>query len=310
MATDNQKFYKKIKTDAYTTSQLVYPTDLFSTTDGFQHYILFNINETTGSGYTEKNRIVENPGDIQNPYGSEPIINKSDISARAIFGSAGSRLKESICLPMPMDIKTAYSVQYRNAEMGTAGRVANTVNSLSDVSIKDGLKIVGAEMLRTAKASTAKAVQSITGANVADLKELGTATKTNNMMEVLFSGVANRTPQFQFRFAPKNEKETDLTREIIRRFKFYQHPAIHKDSSNAFATPFTFDLSFMVGSERNQWLPRFSTCALQSVDVNYTDTNEYNIFLNDSPVTVVMDLIFTELEVLTQDKFEDKTGSF
>lgn len=302
--TNTQKLTAKLNSTPYKTQQLVYPQDLMQSNKGIGQYILFNINETKGSKYNNKTRIIENPSVIKSPYGDAPVISSSKTSIRAKFSNSSTRLKESIVLYMPETIKSTYGLSYNNAEMGAAGKLIH--NTMSDLSLKDVGKIVGAEALSTATG----VLSSVGGPNIKDLVNLQQGRVGNEMMEIIFSGLTNRTPSFQFKFTPRNVSEAKTIREIVRRFKFYAHPQLKNGTVNFYTAPYSVDIVFMQDGATNPWLHRFSTCVIQNIDVNYSGSGEYAVLSDGSPAVTTLDLSLTELELLSQDRFESEDGSF
>ncbi len=284
--------------------QLIYPLDILDERKGIGQYILFNVSEMKGSRYSKKNRFIENSEVISNPYGDTPVISSSKTSLRGKFNNASKHLQESIVLYMPDTITSEHGINYENTDFGFVGRgVATAAGNREVASIA---KSAVGEIASTA----AGAVQNLTGANIKDLKNMYSGTISNNMMEVMFKGVNNRNPQFQFRFTPKSEQETLVIKEIIRRFKFYAHPYLKDGQINFFTNPFIVDIVYMMKGEANTWLHRHSTCVIQNIRVNYSGAGEYSVLENDAPTATVLDLSFSELEILTAENFEDEDNSF
>lgn len=121
----------------------------------------------------------------------------------------------------------------------------------------------------------------------------------NPQVELLFKNIQNREFQFDFKFVPKNPKEADTIRNIVQAFRFFASPEIPEAGKGRyFIPPSEFDITFMIGSDRNPNLPRISTCVLQGVDVNYGSAGQWTAFQDGMPVEISMQLRFKEVEIM------------
>ncbi len=306
-----QKYNKlKQKPDVGKRTQLVYPTDLLDTKSTQGHFVLFNINTTKGSKFiSAATSKVEN--EQQNPYGDTPVFqssSSSSIRSKVNMSAAYKRTIESMVLPMPESVITTYGVQWQHAEIGTAAAAMNAIANYDQITLEDVTNRLG----ESAKNTITGVVQGLTGFNAKDAAELYTGTIANPFVETLFKGVNNREHPMSFRFSPRNEEETKIVREIIRRFKFHMHPEFKykSEGSSYFLYPSTFDITYMVNGAANVWLHRISTCALTTCTVNSTAAGEYSVLENDSPAQYTVDLVFTEMDVNSKARFADEEGFF
>jgi hypothetical protein len=121
----------------------------------------------------------------------------------------------------------------------------------------------------------------------------------NPQVELLFKNIQNREFLFDFKFAPRNAKEAEAIREIIKKFRFFAAPEIPSNGRGRyFIPPSEFDIEFMVGPYRNTNLPRLSTCVLQGIDVNYGSAGQWTAFKDGMPVEISMQLRFKEVEIM------------
>ena len=129
-------------------------------------------------------------------------------------------------------------------------------------------------------------------------------------MELIFSGVAKREFNYNFKFLPKSLQEAKVVREIINTFKFHMLPELMGDpgTSRDFVTPDTFDIEYhWVGSgEHNSYLNKVSTCVLQNFNVKYGggrySTHVADETNNTPPVESEISLSFKELEIITKTR--------
>ena len=61
-------------------------------------------------------------------------------------------------------------------------------------------------------------------------------------------------------------------------------------------TPNVFELRYRQGNDEHQFLNKFKQCFLESISVNYTADGAYATYDDGTPVSMVMDLSFKEIE--------------
>ena len=135
----------------------------------------------------------------------------------------------------------------------------------------------------------------------------------NNNMELLFGGVQLRTFSFNYDFAPRDENESAIIRNIIRVFKKSLNAKnFSKDdtrSSGLFiGSPDVFQLTYKTGGGNHQFLHKFKPMALLNMAVNYTGAGTYATYDNTAPVHTKIDLTFQELNPIFSEDYEDGEG--
>lgn len=308
--TATEQKYAKLKNDPTTKSQLVYPSDLLSPNSTQGHFVLFNINQITGSSFKSK-AVSRVENEQSNPYGDIPVFQSkgsTSIRSKVNMSAAYKRTIESMVLPMPESVLSTYGVQWQNAELGTAAAALNAIQNYDQITLEDVTNRLG----EATKNTITGMIQGLTGFNAKDAAELYTGTIANPFVETLFKGVNNRELPMTFKFSPRNAEEARTVKEIIRRFKFHMYPEFKykAEGSSYFLYPSTFDITYMVNGQKNQWLHRISTCALTTMTVNDTAVGEYSVLENDSPTQITIDLIFTEMAQLNKSNFDDPDNSF
>ena len=132
----------------------------------------------------------------------------------------------------------------------------------------------------------------------------------NPYMEVLFDAMALRTFTYNFKFAPKNEKETEEVQKIIQVFRFHMVPELRGGQSRFLGLPSQFDIHYMYqpmgnaqssNSMINPYYNKIATCVLQNCAINYTPEGVKS-FEDGAPTQITMSLQFKETEMLTKDK--------
>ena len=122
----------------------------------------------------------------------------------------------------------------------------------------------------------------------------------NPNLELLFNGPTLRTFRFSFKFNPRNKPEADEVKGIIRCLKRNSAPKVSSagDTINStfLRTPSVFELTYKKGTSPHSFLNRFKQCFLESVSVNYTGSNTYATYDDGTPVSMIMNLTFKEIE--------------
>ena len=134
-------------------------------------------------------------------------------------------------------------------------------------------------------------------------------------MELLFSGPTLRSFKFQFKMTPRNFDEGQDIKRIIREFKRSMAPKItttgtSENSTNSLflSTPDVFELTYRKGSGDHPYLNRFKQCALLDISVNYTGEGTYATYDDGTPVSMIMDLTFRELEPVYDSDYYNSLG--
>ena len=256
-------------------------------------------------------------------------------------GLATKRLKDrgTIILQMPSSIQDGNSASYGESRMNTivgaaAGAVKETMveagnaianaedlggamtgvldatkGALSGLDNTSGL-LEGGKTLLTNKL-TASALGALGGnVSAADLLARSTGQVFNPNMELLFNGPTLRSFRFSFKFTPRNAKEAEQVRLIIRTFKSNMAPKVDQStqiSGNSLfiKTPNVFELRYRRGIQDHPFLHRFKQCFLTDVSVNYTGEGVYATYDDSTPISMQMDLSFKEIEPVYNTDYED-----
>ena len=109
----------------------------------------------------------------------------------------------------------------------------------------------------------------------------------NPNMELLFGGPTLRNFRFNFKLTPRNEKEAEQVRLIIRAFKRNMAPQAQGgtlDSGNFFLkSPNVFSLRYRTGRKNHPFLNRFKQCFLSDMSTTYTGCLLYTSDAADEP---------------------------
>jgi hypothetical protein len=147
---------------------------------------------------------------------------------------------------------------------------------------------------------------------------------TNPALEVLYSSPALRSFRFDFMFYPRSVKEGKEVQNILDRLRFHQAPEL-LGSQNVgglggffMVPPSEFDIKFYYNGLENPNIPKISTCALETIDIDYAP-NGFSAYEVPSgqyatkggtgmPVGIRLSLQFKELEMLTKSNFSADAG--
>lgn len=233
----------------------------------------------------------------------------------AAWGIPAKRLKTCISLPMPQKVRANYNAGYSETEAQAAfGAVISDVLSgkgvdgmealaLGAAPVAVGLVAAGAHSLAD-KAGLGGALPSpeIAQKTAAQIASKLSGRVFNRRQEQLFTNMEFRHHEMSWLFIPRNVDESINIMSIIQTFKTYMHPDLANGiGSSLLIVPAEFDIDFMWINDRNVAIPRIATCALLSLDVNYTAIGEFVAFKDTPhPVAIQLDLVFRELEPLNR----------
>ena len=243
---------------------------------------------------------------------------KTGFAASQTMKNATVRIKESIAIYLPPDVKNDNTIKYSGAETALLGFMAASGGKFLDAYRRDDFT-TAAELLKDTagggfaeigKRAAAAAIDIIGGVEgTQDLAAKIFGATTNPYMEVLFGGVELRTFTYNFTFAPRSREERDEVQKIIHTFRFYAAPELRSNESLYMGLPAEFDIHYMyqpesgTESKENPYFNKIATCVLTSVNVDYTPGGVYS-HDDGSPVKITMALSFLETEMITKDHIE------
>jgi len=235
------------------------------------------------------------------------------------------RIAEAIAIYMPDTVFHTYQHDYDAqsltsalGDMGKAQRAgAALVNSASKLSANPltGFGVVDAigSLSSPDSGGGTEALgnlaekSGIVGPGFTDFMLRNQGLALNPQVELIFKGSANRTFMFEFKFQPKNQKETQVIKDIIFLFKRYSAPGLAGGANIPgayFTPPGQFDIQYYFKSAENKNIGRISTCVLEGVDVNYSSSGPFATFDDGAPVEISLMLRFKEVDILTRDMID------
>ena len=248
----------------------------------------------------------------------------------------------TILLPIPAQLQDSNNVVYGDSKLN--GLAAAGVQAVGDAMATAGQQIAtggigavdltkeaetfsnelrdglgGNAALSTAadlitKKLAAEAVN-IFGANVTpnQLLARGNGEILNPNMELLFSDVTIRNFRFSFKLTPRNKKEAEQVKLIIRAFKRNMAPQAQGGVTNGsqffLRTPNIFKLRYRSGNKDHPFLHKFKQCFLTDMQTTYTADGVYSTYEDGTPVSMQMDLSFKELQPIYDIDYDAKPGN-
>lgn len=290
------------------------------------------------AGATTQNASKDALGALEAGSGSGGLRFPDDLSDNYITFTVNPRNRETkskdvesaagamIALPIPSNLSTGYGAQYDTGTgIGVLGSVARDATAAGATDIQSLAELARGDELGNALVQQAKAIGlgaspeilALLGAGVsgplgagvgaalggvARGAAVGAGIAVNPHLAVIFDGVNFRTHSFQYKFSPRSSGESNNVREIIKIFKKHMLPTL-ADGNAFFEYPDEFKIKF--NSKNEKFLFKIGTSVLTDFQINYNPDGGSYFHQNGAPVSVSMQLSFTEIDILTQDKIEE-----
>jgi len=241
----------------------------------------------------------------------------------------------TILLPIPSDLSDSNNVRYDSSNMnGLAAAGVQAVEGIFQTSLfdanqaKKNLDQVKTNLQGQIKAGTnesqalnvlnkflAGEAANIFGGNVNvnQLLARGNGEILNPNMELLFGGPTLRNFRFSFKLTPRNQKEAQQVRLIIRAFKRNMAARAlggRADGGNWYlSTPNIFKLRYRTGRKNHPFLHKFKQCFLSDMSTKYTGEGVYSTYDDGTPVSILLDLSFKEIQPIYDIDYDNKPGT-
>ena len=135
----------------------------------------------------------------------------------------------------------------------------------------------------------------------------------NPHMELLFNGPTLRNFRFSFRLAPRNERESEQVRLIIRAFKRNMAPKATGGTVGSgtwfLKTPNVFKLRYRSGRKNHPFLNKFKQCFMTDMQTTYTGEGVYSTYEDGTPVSMTLDVAFKEIQPIYDIDYDDNPGT-
>lgn len=262
-----------------------------------------------------------------------PADDKTPLLGGTVRRIGERSLKESaiatIKLPIPSNLIDANPVDWQQKDMdvlqaygaGAIGRIFANSNLGAGLGgeVRNAAGVLEKQGDAIRPMINAALISKIIGLGKNDLITRSSGAVINANTELLFQGPQLRTFQFNFKMTPRNQKESETVRKIIRTLK--QGMSIKRSAGGIFlASPNVFRVKFMYVppkiSEENReisagtptlhpYLPVLKVCALSNLSVNYTPDGSYMTYGDGSMVSYEMNLTLSEIDPIFDEDYDD-----
>ena len=248
--------------------------------------------------------------------------------------------KRSIILPVPGNLVAKYASDWENSEMGALGALAAGNISMDDLQAAGGdaisafrqmgsslssdlsggggiMKGVGAAAVAVAGASIAAKMLpgslgtaagaiagAVGGATIAKGIMKQSEFAINPHMAVLFKGIGFKEHSFNFKFIPRNKKESEDIQELCRIFRYHMLPG-YRFGGLAFTYPDEFQITF--SKHLAPFLFDIGNCVLKSFDVTYNGSGVPSFSDDGAPMEIDISLGFQEVNIETRNQKKKST---
>jgi len=209
----------------------------------------------------------------------------------------------SVILPMPAGLKDNNQQDWGNATMNPVQAVGAQL-ALAAFNSADAagglLKNIAGDMNSEGmdKVAQEAIAGQITGLGGQLIKRQGALINPN--VELLFNSPQLRSFNFTFNLSPRNPKEAQTIKQIIRLFK--QGSAPRRTVKGYFLrTPLIYQISYINNAYN---LNRFKECAMTSFQTDYTPNGNYSTLRDGTMSQYKISMSFTELDPIFNDDYD------
>ena len=283
-----------------------------------EHYILIDIIERLPQDDGTGGELVNRGSTLQGNNLSDIVLNTN-----RFFGEGGKlvgiptgkgsrrRVKNTIAIYMPQTVKFQFAADYGAAEIGNiVGMGAKLKDFFSSAEGTGGANFgAGAAQLSKLLDGGVEFFSLGTAGGIGASIQRRTGIAPAAMTEMIFNGIDYRSFSFDFKFTPRNKKESDLVRSILDIMKSSMLPRkFGTGSIAAYTVPDEFALRFMKGTNINPYLDQIGLCACTGVDITYGG-DKFSAHAHGDPVTIDATLSFRELELVERDRYTQLRNS-
>lgn len=200
-----------------------------------------------------------------------------------------------------------YSADWENKELGALAGLAGNPALDQGVTFDSILKTAGPLVARSAIKAAANLPGSLgIGGELGTSIDLASSKVANPYKEQLFSNMGFRQFAFNYKFNPRNKQEYSNVQRIIQLFKYHMHPEV-SPSKLFLEYPSEFEIEYHYKGKENPHVSKISSCALTDVKITYGNQDAFTTIKgeNGAPAEINMQLAFTELETLTNERIAD-----
>lgn len=217
-----------------------------------------------------------------------------------------SELGDTVVLYMPQEATQPSTTSWDQEGFGLGGRAGyDWARGSKTPGMKDAAEAIGGYMAKSAAA----AAMNKFGSNLSgeDILSAATGQLMNPYLTMVFRGVDFRKFSFQFKFSPFQPSDAATIFNIVQSFRKNSLPT--HSSQNAFlGYPSEVEIQYLWQGSPNPWLNQFKRAVCTKVDVNYTGQGVFAAMRDGFPASIVMNVEFTELDIVTADDILYSSG--
>ena len=262
-------------------------------------------------------------GNIQEVKSINRILNKDDRLHKDLSDGESNSLKKDskyIWLPIPQQISDSLTVGYSEDTLNplqAAGLALASSGIDNPVKTVEEVAGMAGSLLKSAKgvsSGTINAIKSVLAGKA--INQLGANVNPQSLitrsggqilqsnLELLFNSVTLRSFPFVFDFTPRDPKEGDMVRRIIRTIKM---ATVAKKGNGVFInSPDVFQFEYVAGGEnKHPFLHNFKLGVLENVSIDYTASGTYATYQDGTPVHIRMSLTLKEINPIYMEDYAD-----
>ena len=187
----------------------------------------------------------------------------------------------------------------KGAGKGGEEAIKNAVNSIGQ-GFNDAKNAIDEETVSAFFAQAAVGNQGIF--------QRATGQVVNNNLELLFSGPKLRNFNYNFRFTPRDEAESNEIRKIIKFFKYSIAPQRSKGAI-FLKSPHVFELKYYYkNGEQHPFLNKIKTCACTNFSVQYAPDGSYMTYNDGSMTSYTVSLAFGEMNPIYAEDIKENSN--
>ena len=214
---------------------------------------------------------------------------------------------------MPAALNVTYGSDYQDQAIsplasGAAEMIQNLIETKSlESAFQAGKVKVTEDLKRRALLAGLGVIDALGVTGAREAFEISVGEVVTDRMELAFKNVRRRQFVYNFKMLPKNSREADEIRNIIKMFQVNMLPEMKRGRQlTTMNFPNTFDIRYMYNGSDNDYIHRVSTCVLTDMTVTYGG-DRFKTFTphNTQGAPVVetsMNLTFKELELITRER--------
>ena len=182
--------------------------------------------------------------------------------------------------------------------------IPEAIKKFGDATINEANTLLQDEELKNFVVSYFAGQASMSNSNI--LGRTGSAINPN--LELLFTGPSLRSFSFNFKFRPRDPKEAEEIRQIIRVFK--RNMAVQRtEGENFLLTPNIFKIKYLHKGGDHPFMNRLMPCACTSFNVVYTPDNNYMTYDDGSMTGYDVSFTMAEIVPIYADHQKDAGGT-